>query len=87
MSTQVIPMDDHLTFTERGILSFITHRESPYYVLSEHAGIVQVNKTELREPLREAFANTFRNRGHNFEEIARMYDRLPTLVTFRVKKS
>lgn len=87
MSAKVVtPMTEELGFTHRAILGFITHKDTPYYVPPmESTGLVQVHKTELREPLREAFANTLRARGHSFGDIQDLYSKLPELVTFRVK--
>ena len=80
----VTPENDHLSFPQKGILSFITLRDTPYYQPTDKAGIVDVPKRDLWQPLVQAFANTLKFRGHKFSEIQQLYNQLPNNVTFRV---
>ena len=80
----VTPVNDNLTFPQKGILSFITHKNSPYYEPNDRTGIVDIPKRDLWEPLVQAFAHTLQYRGHKFAEIHQLYNQLPNLVTFRV---
>jgi hypothetical protein len=86
MSTShvVTPVNDNLSFPQKGILSFITHKDSPYYEPTHRAGIVDIPKRDLWEPLVQAFAHTLQFRGHQFAEILQLYNQLPDFVTFRV---